>query len=193
MKITAHWLRTRQACREGIKWFKDRFPKGAKPQQVFAALLAEDRASDVAWLYQELIATLPLGAIVSLAASSARRVAHLWPPMIRDMCEKAVGIAEQYVASGDIDWRIAYVVVEALDRPFPYDSVVSNATNAATNAAYASGHAVLFGLNNFEVVAATATDAAAAASGAIGDWKPLIDDLLAALEVQKAFTREVEM
>lgn len=57
MKISLAWLREKNACAEGIAWFKKQFGQEAQYQAVLDALAAEDRASWARWLLARAGAT----------------------------------------------------------------------------------------------------------------------------------------
>ena len=54
MKITKEFLKEKDACNEGFRWFCDNFPEGGEYQVVLDALAKENRADWARWLIEKV-------------------------------------------------------------------------------------------------------------------------------------------
>ena len=56
--ITKERLHSWQACMSGVRWFLEKFPQSGEFADVYAALIADMRTDDAAWLADRVFAEM---------------------------------------------------------------------------------------------------------------------------------------
>ena len=80
MQITKQKLADWSACRDGVRWFLEKFPQGAHFREVHEAMRVDRRYSDADWLIERVFANLDtaakVGEIATMAGADKAKIAE---------------------------------------------------------------------------------------------------------------------